>query len=45
MKEEIGSEFWVDDVANESNNIYHDFKENGVGGDNRLVLSGRTAIE
>lgn len=32
MKEEIGSEFWIDDVANESNDIYHDFKENGFGG-------------
>ena len=45
VKEEIGSEFWIDDVVYESDDIYHDFKENGFSGDNRLVLSGRTAID
>lgn len=43
--EEIGSEFWIDDVIAVANNLYHDFKENGFNGDDRLVLSGRTAID
>ena len=42
MKEEIGSEFWIDDVANESNDIYHDFKENGFGGVYGFLSPGRT---
>lgn len=44
--EEIGSEFWVEDVITVINDdVCHNFRENGFNGDNRLLLSGRTAID
>ena len=43
--EEIGSEFWIDDVITIVDNMHHDFKENGFSGNRQLLLSGRTAID
>lgn len=43
--EEIGSEFWIDDVITIVDNMHHDFKENGFSGNHQLLLSGRTAID
>ena len=44
--EEIGSEFWIEDVIAVINDgVRQCFRENGFNGDNRLLLSGRTAID